>query len=71
MESSFTTEQAKREEGKTYRITVIDIGRNVPLTFKGVLSYAVEDSLLRFTDIRTGRVMRFPVMTSQIEEELP
>jgi len=53
----------------TYRITVRTISKNIPIAFKGVEDYKIEDGLLIFTDSKYNKVKRFAVSNTEIEEE--
>jgi len=53
----------------TYRINVRTILRGDQLSFRGVKSYEVINGFLTFTDEKTGKVKRFAVMNTEIDEE--
>ncbi len=52
----------------SYRLEVKTIRGNV-LTFNGVSSYEVIDGYVVFKDFKTGKIKRFAVSNTDIEEE--
>lgn len=53
----------------TYKIKVRDLDQKF-LNYTRVESWEVIDGYLTFTDVKTGRIKRFPVSNTEIEEEM-